>query len=174
MAGAMEKQDEADYRFAGALVPTRQTGLAYYRRLRPFEIKEWYVLDSATGECLGYLLDGPVEGVEGYAIGRGNAAAPSAKLAAMNKQFAGEESAWEMADRLWRLAYPWKSKAWLAMRALVLAGDWIVAFATTMLRLALVVFVALLILGSIDFVWDVRALVQDIVVAWLKAVRGRL
>ena len=121
MAGAMEKQDEADYRFAGALVPTRQTGLAYYRRLRPFEIKEWYVLDSATGECLGYLLDGPVEGVEGYAIGRGNAAAPSAKLAAMNKQFAGEESAWEMADRLWRLAYPWKS--WTSIERQSLARD---------------------------------------------------
>ena len=169
----MTDEDTEDEGYSGTPMPQHTGGLGYYRRLRPFTIEKWYVVDVVTGERLGYLRDTYAPGdAEGYAIGTTNAVVPSDKMMAANEALDSEESAWVAADRLWTLAFPVKSRMWLGLRALVLGSDWLVGFATTVARVAILVLVAAFVFGSIGFLWEARELVQDIIINWLEKVRG--
>ena len=148
-----------------------RAGLGYYRRLRPFTIKDWWVVDIATEERIGYLRDTYDVDGEGYAIELTTASVSSDKMMAVNEALKNEISAWVLADRLWKLAYPIKSRAWLVLRAIVQTSDWLLGFATTAFRLAGVALVVAFIIGSLGFLWEARGLLKDIGIEWLEGAR---
>ena len=164
---------------AGSLIEHRR-GVGYYRWLRPFELHGvalgFDVVDVSTRESLGgvYVVDADPEAENMYLISGHTTAAPDESVRSWNgEQFAESKipSAWEAADALWRMAFPVKSRWWLGMRRVVHvfdAGRHVLALA---MQGALALLVLVFAVDLVGFLWEVRDVVQEIALQWLREVR---
>ncbi len=155
-------------------------GLDYYRRLRPFDLvqfDEWgySVYDVSSGELFGNVCGntvgkGPLAPTS-FRIEMPTLAAPAKDAIAWNNAQDHYSSAWEVADQLWRIALPVKSRFWLLMRRLVLGYDWLMASVNLLARVALALTLLGFAVSFVLFMWEVRGVTQEILMQWLESVR---
>lgn len=140
--------------------------LSLFRRKRPFTISKgaddpdhlWDVVDLATGEQLGQVVSLSADGTGAYLVVR-------TWLIGKSRP-AGErtfESVWAAADAIWKTAFPWKSRIWLAVSWVVSGTDYLVV----LFRRATLLFLILLILISFPTLVQARGHIADRVLDWL-------
>lgn len=168
-----ESDDEKPARPLGGLFGP-SSGLGLFRRRRPYDVTPagvgiYEVSDHLTGEFFGSVI--AVEpGVWIYRIDEAMAAAPVEKVHEWNTTSKG--SALEAADALWRLSYPRKSLAWLAMRGIVHAYDWTLHLVNVAARVA-IIGIAIWFVGAwVGFAWEAREVVHAIALQWLESIRA--